>query len=96
MAACNVIHFENVKKRLKPNGHETVRIENELDDLFWNDPIAYAKLCNYSVSRKNKIPQSIKENLIEKGFIRKDDGEIPDLVKEILYEQTTGKKPFWL
>ena len=49
-----------------------------------------------SVSRKNKIPQSVKETLIEKGLICKDNEEIPELVKEIIYELTTGKKPFWL
>ena len=96
MAACNVIHFEDVKKRRKPDEYEAARIENELDNLFWSDPIAYARLCSYSVSRKNEIPQQIKEDLIKKGFIREDDEEIPDLVEEILYEQTMGAKPFWL
>lgn len=67
----------------------------QLDDLFWSDPVAYIELCNFCSSHCYKIDAAIKERLIEDGYLFKDGG-LPRSTNAAVYEAVTGKKPFWL
>ena len=70
-------------------------LREKLDDLFWNDPIAYVELSNFCQSSRSIISPRVKSLLIREGFLFAD-GALPSTTNEVVYEATTGQKPFWL
>lgn len=72
-----------------------ISVLEQLDKLFWSDPVAYIKLCNFCSSHHYKIDEDIKKQLIEDGFLYKDGG-LPRSTNAAVYEATTGEKPPWL
>lgn len=85
-----LIDFETERKK-----REKERLSVVLDNLFWEDPVAYVQLCDFCESHTNKIDPDIKKKLIELGLLN-SDGSLPDSTNELVYEATTGLKPFWL
>lgn len=85
-----IIDFEKERKEI-----EKERLGVVLDNLFWEDPVAYVQLCNFCELFTNKIDPEIKKKLIRLGLLN-SDGSLPDSTNELVYEATTGLKPFWL
>ena len=67
----------------------------ELESLIWQDVDAMHQLDNYCLNRRNAIDDRVKSLLIKKRIIA-EDGTLPDLTNEVMYELRTGQKPFWL
>lgn len=67
----------------------------ELENLIWQDVDAMHQLDDYCLNRRNAVDDRVKELLIKKGILA-EDGTLPDLTNEAMYELRTGKKPFWL
>jgi hypothetical protein len=67
----------------------------ELEGLIWQDMDAIHQLEDYCLNRRNTIDNRVKSLLIKKGIIA-EDGTLPDLTNEAMYELRTGQKPFWL
>ena len=85
-----LIDFETERKK-----REKERLSVVLDNLFWEDPVAYVQLCDFCELYTNKIDPDIKKKLIELGLLN-SNGSLPDITNELVYEATTGLKPFWL
>ena len=64
--------------------------EAKIENLFWDDPILYSKLCTYCETMKIG-DQKAEKALIIKGFLDKD-GSIPKHIRQAVFELTTGIK----
>lgn len=71
------------------------RLIAELENLIWQDVDAMHQLDDYCLNRRNAVDDRVKELLIKKGILA-EDGTLPDLTNEAMYELRTGQKPFWL
>ncbi len=67
----------------------------ELENLIWQDVDAINQLDDYCLNRRNVVDDRVRELLIKKGILA-EDGTLPDLTNEAMYELRTGQKPFWL
>ena len=70
-------------------------LANSIDEMFWDNPIAYYQLCRFFKSSRFKIEKPVEGYLIEEGFLY-EDGSLPATTNEVLYEAIYGEKPFWL
>ena len=66
-----------------------------LDDMFWDEPELYHALCCFVHDTRKKPTLEQKIILKMQGFLM-SDGDIPAITNEVVYESTTGKRPFWL
>ena len=67
----------------------------ELKNLIRKDIDAICQLDNYCLNRRNAIDNRAKVMLVKKGILA-EDGTLPDLTNEAMYELRTGQKPYWL
>lgn len=98
----NLVYFtDEIRKNYEKLANlrlEKCRLQDELDDLFWQNPIVFKQLCEYCQNwpRSEELSDPVKDVLIEKGFLYEGRNVLPSLTNEVVYEATTGKKPFWL
>ena len=78
----------------KPS-EEKKYLAKELDKLFLENPLAYAELCAFCESSRNEPSEETLEILKMRGFLR-EDGKLPTMTNEVVYEAVNGQKPFWL
>lgn len=83
--------FKNRKEREK----RKEKMLLELDEMFWLDPDLYHALCSFVHNTKNKLLPEQKTTLVARGFLL-ENGAIPDITNEAVWEAITGKKPYWL
>ena len=67
----------------------------ELESLIWQDIDAIHQLDDYCLNRRNIVDDRVKDLLVKKGILA-EDGTLPDLTNEAMYELRTGEEPFWL
>ena len=67
----------------------------ELEDLIWQDFDAARQLYKYCLNRNYRIDRRVKKLLIKKGILA-ENGTLPNLTNEAMYEIRTGEKPPWL
>lgn len=89
-----VIDFKSAKDSLNREEQKN-RLRDALDELFWRNPEAYVALCNFCDSSRYKLHPAIKTFLIKEGFLAAN-GSLPSITNEVIFEASTGEKPFWL
>ena len=68
---------------------------NDLEELIWQDVDAICQLEDFCLNRQDTIDDRAKNLLIKKNILN-EDGTLPDITNEAMYELRTGEKPFWL
>ena len=76
-------------------GEKKEKLLRLLEDLFWNNPEAYDALVSFCNSSSYKMNPGIKRFLIQQGILARN-GSLPSITNELVYEMTTGLKPYWL
>ena len=74
---------------------ERGQIIDQLTNLLWSDLEAFDQLYDYCLSCYNPMDEAVRERLIQLGLLEQD-GSLPDLTNEAMYEMRTGERPPWL
>ena len=66
-----------------------------LEKMLWQDLDAIYQLDNYCLNRHNMVDDRVKKLLIDKQILAQD-GTLPRLTNDAMYQMRTGQVPFWV
>ncbi len=84
-----------VGRRSKAYEKRRTELINQLYELEMTDADAFFQLDDFCLDRRRRVDHRVARLLINKGILT-DDGELPDLTNEAMYEIRTGYRPFWM
>ena len=74
---------------------ERERLVAKLEKIIFQDLDAVYQLDNYCLNRHNMVDDRVKELLISKQILA-EDGSLPRLTNDAMYQMRTGHVPFWV